>query len=73
MKKILFSLLSIALLQACNPSNNIPGESGTVNDGFEGSGDRNGGLSDTNQHTPAVDTSIKGNQRTDTQQRDSIK
>lgn len=73
MKKIFAVLMSIALLQACNPSNNNPGESGTVNDGFDGAGDANGGLPDTlNTTSPAIDTAIKGDQRVDTEQRDSL-
>lgn len=73
MKKILMVLVSIALLQACNPSNNNPGESGTVNDGFDGAGDVNGGLPDTaNTASPSIDTALKGDQRVDTEQRDSI-
>ncbi|HVG12872.1 MAG TPA: hypothetical protein VM843_07700 [Flavisolibacter sp.] len=73
MKKILMVLISIALLQACNPSNKNPGESGTVNDGFDGAGDANGGLPDTMKTaSPSIDTAMKGDQRVDTQQRDSL-
>ena len=73
MKKIFVVLVSIVLLQACNPSNNNPGESGTVNDGFDGAGDANGGISDTvNTASPAIDTALKGDQRVDTEQRDSL-
>ena len=74
MKKILMILTSIALLQACNPSNKNPGESGTVNDGFDGAGDANGGLPDTMKTaSPAIDTALGGDQRVDTERRDSLR
>jgi hypothetical protein len=74
MKKILTVLVSIALLGACNPSNNNPGESGTVNDGFDGAGDANGGIPDTTKTaSPSIDTAAKGDQRVDTEQRDSLR
>ncbi len=66
-------LASVALLQACNPSNNNPGESGTVNDGFDGAGDANGGIPDTmTTASPSIDTASKGYQRVHTEQRDSL-
>ncbi len=69
MRKIICSFLCIALLQACNPSNNNPGEGGTVNDGFSGAGDANGGLSDTSNLV--TDTAGKELQRVDLEKRDS--
>jgi len=70
MKKLLFVFISAALLQACTGQG---GESGTVNDGFSGVGDDNGGLPDTiTNPNPSIDTSIKGEQRVDTERRDSV-
>ncbi len=70
MKKILFVLISAALLQACTGQG---GESGTINDGFSGIADDNGALPDTlTNPNPAIDTSIKGEQRVDIERRDSV-
>lgn len=70
MKKILICLTAWTLFIACN---NNPGESGAVNDGFKGGADPNGALPDSaGLHTnPAVDTAI-GDNRVDTEKRDSI-
>jgi hypothetical protein len=70
MKKILILAAGIITLQACNPSNNNPGESGTVDDGIK-TVDENGALSDTTkQFNPSVDTTI-GDNRVDTEKRDT--
>ena len=70
MKKILVILISSAFIWSCN---NNPGESGTVNDGYKGGSDANGALpnNDSFNATPAIDTSIKGDNRVDTERRDS--
>jgi hypothetical protein len=70
MKKALLILISSTIILACS---NNPGESGTVNDGYKGASDANGALpnSDSFNATPAIDTSIKGNNRVDTERRDS--
>jgi hypothetical protein len=74
MKKIVIALAGLVIMAACNPSHENGGESGTVNDGFEGAGDANGGLAgDTAQHfNPSVDTAI-GDNRVDTEKRDTSK
>src|SRR5215212_532600 len=58
MKKGFIVLAGMFFLLSCS---NNGGESGAVNDGFNGAADSNGGLADTpNQHnTPAIDTSKK--------------
>lgn len=70
MKKIFVIMATAIALQACNNSNNNPGESGTVNDGIQAV-DTNGALQDTGNYnnTPQTDTA-KGEHRTDLQQRD---
>lgn len=73
MKKFLVILAGFVVLQACNPSNENPGESGTVNDGFQGAGDNNGALpGDTGYGTGGntIDTAA-GDHRVDTERRDS--
>jgi hypothetical protein len=74
MKKLLVILAGFVVLQACNPSNENSGESGTVNDGFQGAGDNNGALpGDTGYggaNTTTIDTAA-GDHRVDIQQRDS--
>ena len=68
MKRIVAIVTSIILLSACS---NNGGESGVVNDGFNGAGDTNGGLSDTSQiYNPEIDTS-RSEDRVDTEKRDS--
>lgn len=57
---------------ACNNPN--PGESGVVNDGFQGAGDPNGGLAgDTLYQSPAAEgiDSAADDHRVDTWKRDS--
>jgi hypothetical protein len=72
MKKLAILIAGIITLQACNPSNNNSGETGTVNDGIKAI-DENGALSDsTNNYNPSVDTTI-GDNRVDTEQRDTSK
>ena len=68
MKKIIILLTYCILMGACS---NNGGESGTVNDGFNGAGDTNGGLADTPYTAnPSID-SAKGEHRVDTERRDS--
>lgn len=58
-------------LMACG---NNPGESGAVDDGFEGAGDPSGGVAGDTviQHTDtATDTAAFGKDRVDTEKRDS--
>ena len=67
MKKILMVLAGFIFLQACNSN---PGESGTVDDGIKAV-DQNGALSDTTKNfDPSVDTAL-GDDRVDTEMRDS--
>ena len=67
MKKIMTVLAGLVFLQACNSN---PGESGTVDDGIKAV-DENGALSDTTQNfNPSVDTAL-GDDRVDTEMRDS--
>ena len=70
MKKVFVIITSLFVLQACS---NNGGESGTVNDGFKGAGDPNGGLADTANNTngPAIDTA-RMDHRTDTEKRDTF-
>ncbi|HEY1113636.1 MAG TPA: hypothetical protein VGE66_08735 [Chitinophagaceae bacterium] len=75
MKKLLVILAGFVVLQACNPGNENKGESGTVNDGFQGAGDPSGGLSGDTvvQGTDArrsIDTAADDH-RVDTWKRDS--
>ena len=70
MRKVLTLGLVICLLQACN--NDRPGETGVVNDGMEPV-DKNGAFPDTGNFNPRPSTdSAIGDDRADTQQRDSI-
>ena len=70
MKKFLIVSAGILFLTACNPSSNNPGESGTVDDGIKAV-DENGALSDTTKNfNPSVDTGI-GDNRVDTEMRDT--
>ena len=70
MKKLLIVSAGILFLTACNPSNNNPGESGTVDDGIKAV-DENGALSDTTKNfNPSVDTAL-GDDRVDTEMRDT--
>ena len=72
MKKLAILIAGIIKLQACNPSNNNSGETGSVNDGIKAV-DENGALSDsTKNYNPSVDTAI-GDNRVDTEQRDTSK
>ena len=74
MKKLLVILAGFVMLQACNPSNERPGESGTVNDGFQGAGDNNGALPGDTGYGGANATTIDtaaGDHRVDIQKRDS--
>jgi len=67
MKKIVIILAGFVFLQACNSN---PGESGTVDDGIKAV-DENGALSDTTKNfNPSVDTAL-GDDRVDTEMRDS--
>ena len=67
MKKIMTVLAGFVFLQACNSN---PGESGTVDDGIKAV-DQNGALSDTTKNfNPSVDTAL-GDDRVDTELRDS--
>ena len=62
-------LIGSALMTACG---NDGGEGGVVNDGFKGGADPNGGLPDTMQHMdPAIDSS-RGEDRVDTEKRDTV-
>jgi hypothetical protein len=75
MKKLLVILAGFVMLNACNPSNENPGESGTVNDGFSGAGDANGALPGDTGHgnnTNSIDTAA-GDHRVDTERRDTVK
>ncbi|HYH16749.1 MAG TPA: hypothetical protein VD794_16070 [Flavisolibacter sp.] len=75
MKKLMIVLAGLVVMAACNPSHNNPGEGGTVNDGFEGAGDANGGIAGDSANygsNPSVDTAV-GEDRVDTEQRDSSK
>ena len=66
--KVLALIFCSALLFACNPSNNNPGESGAINDGMKPV-DQNGALQDTgNKYTPQTDT-VKAEDRVDVQPR----
>jgi PBP1b-binding outer membrane lipoprotein LpoB len=69
MKKVLVVIASVMFLLSCS---NNGGESGAVNDGFNGAGDTNGGLPDTPkiQRNPNIDTAV-GDPRVDTERRDS--
>jgi hypothetical protein len=69
MKKILAGLSLAMIMTACS---NNGGESGAVDDGFKGAGDPNGGLPDSanTKHNPEIEPS-KGEQRVDTERRDS--
>jgi hypothetical protein len=70
MKKIMIVLAGVVLMAACNPSNNKPGESGTVDDGIKPV-DQNGAFSDTTKNfNPSVDTAI-GDDRVGTEKRDT--
>lgn len=66
MKRILVVMISLVILQSCS---NNGGESGTVNDGYNGISDPNGGLPDTGQGRLANDSSRI---RVDTEKRDSL-
>jgi len=72
MKKMMFALVGLVFMAACNPSHNNPGESGTVDDGIKAV-DQNGALSDADsvkQFNPSVDTAL-GDDRVDTEMRDT--
>lgn len=70
MKKLLVIVSSFLILQACS---NNGGESGAVDDGIKEVGDQNGGLPDTaGKPNPSTDTTM-GEDRVDTQKRDSTK
>ena len=72
MKKLAILIAGIITLQACNPSNNNFGETVSVNDCIKAV-DENGALSDsTKNYNPSVDTAI-GDNRVDTEQRDTSK
>jgi len=67
MKKTMLALAGFIFLQACNSN---PGESGTVDDGIKAV-DENGALSDTTKNfDPSVDTAL-GDDRVDTEVRDT--
>ena len=67
MKKIVIVLAGFICLQACS---NNGGESGTVDDGIKAV-DENGALSDTTKNfDPSVDTAL-GDNRVDTEKRDT--
>jgi hypothetical protein len=70
MKKLLTILMSCSLLVACS---NNGGESGAVDDGMKPI-DANGGLTDStnNRFDPSTD-SVIGDDRVDTEKRDSSK
>ena len=70
MKKLLVILMSCSLFVACS---NNGGESGAVDDGMKPI-DANGGLADStnNQFNPSIDSTI-GDDRVDTEKRDSSK
>lgn len=73
MKKALAIAAIVMTVMACNNPN--PGESGAVNDGFNGAGDNNGALpGDTGygNHSNSIDTAAMDD-RVDIQQRDSMK
>lgn len=73
MKKVLAIAALLVTLMACNNPN--PGESGDVNDGFEGTGDPSGGLpGDTlySNKATGIDTAADDH-RVDTWKRDSVK
>lgn len=69
MKKIFIVIAGFMFLCSCS---NNGGESGAVNDGFDGAGDTNGGLPDTPkiQRNPNIDTAV-GDPRVDIERRDS--
>lgn len=71
MKKILTALTMVVALTACS---NNGGESGAVNDGFNGMGDTNGGLPDTGNanYNPRIERD-KGEHRVDLERRDSAR
>jgi hypothetical protein len=74
MKKLFVILAGFILLQACNDNNENPGESGTVNDGFQGAGDNNGALPGDTGYGGANATTIDtaaDDHRVDTERRDS--
>ncbi len=66
MKRILVIVLSFIILESCS---NNGGESGTVNDGYNGISDPNGGLPDTGEARLKNDSSRL---RVDTEKRDSL-
>jgi|GEM_PF-1907593 len=73
MKKLAILVVGFVALQACNPSNNNPGETGAVNDGIKAI-DENGALNDAdsvnNKYNPSIDSAI-GDHRVDTEKRDT--
>lgn len=72
MKRIILMAALVAALQACNTGSE--GEGGTMNDGFEGTGDSNGALNNTTTGplTDSTGNAIENRSRTDIQQRDTF-
>lgn len=66
--KILSVVICAALLFACNPSNNNPGERGAINDGIKPV-DQNGALQDTGYNYTSPTDTAKDEHRVDVQPR----